>query len=55
MCGMPVLMLLYLRVTNPIYLEPLYHNGLGIILMTGCLIGTLLAAYWGNRLVGIEV
>ena len=55
MCGMPVLMLLYLRVTNPTYLEPLYHNALGIILMTGCLIGTLLAAYWGNHLVGIEV
>lgn len=55
MCGMPILMLLYLRVTNPLYLEPLYHNGFGVILMTGCLSGTILAAYWGNRMVGIEV
>lgn len=55
MCGMPVLMLLYLRLTNGTYLEAVYHNWTGIIIMTVCLLGTGLAAYWGGRVVRIEV
>lgn len=55
MCGMPILMLLYLRVTNAGYLDSMYHNWLGIIVMTFCIIGTGIAAYWGSRIVGIEV
>ena len=55
MCGMPILMLLYLKVTNIGYLDSMYHNWLGIIVMTFCLIGTGIAAYWGSRIVGIEV
>lgn len=55
MCGMPVLMLLYLKLTNPEYLDNMYHNWFGIIVMTFCIIGTGIAAYWGSRIVGIEV
>lgn len=55
MCGMPVLMLLYLKITNPGYIEVMYHNRIGIAVMTICLIGTGIAAYWGNRIVEIEV
>ena len=55
MCGMPVLMLLYLRLTNSVYLDCMYHNGIGILIMTLCLIGTGIAAYWGNHLISIEV
>lgn len=55
MCGMPVVMLLYLRLTNPSYLNGMYHNWIGISIMTICLIGTGIAAYWGSRIVGIEV
>lgn len=55
MCGMPFLMLMYLKITNPEYLEPLYHSWFGIIVMTLCFIGTGIAAYWGSRIVGIEV
>lgn len=55
MCGMPILMLLYLRLTNPSYLSCMYHNWIGIILMTVCMVGTAIVAYWGSRIVGIEV
>lgn len=55
MCGMPILMLLYLKLTNPGYLDSMYHNWFGIIVMTVCIIGTGIAAYWGSRIVGIEV
>lgn len=55
MCGMPFLMLLYLKITNPEYLAAMYHNWFGIIVMSLCLIGTGIAAYWGSRIVGIEV
>ena len=55
MSGMPVLMLVYLKLTNPLYMEPIYHNGIGRILMTVCLAGAVAAAYWGSRLIRIEV
>lgn len=55
LCGMPILMLLYLRLTNPSYLNCMYHNWIGISIMTVCLAGTGIAAYWGSRIVGIEV
>ncbi len=55
MCVMPVGMLLYLKLTNPSYLEIMYHNWLGIWIMSVCMIGTGLAVWWGNRIVEIEV
>lgn len=55
MCGMPVLMLLYLRLTNSVYLDAMYHNWIGILIMTVCIVGIGLAAWWGNRIVEIEV
>lgn len=55
MCCMPVLMLLYLKITNPGYLDIMYHNWLGITVMTICLASTGIAAYWGSRIIGIEV
>lgn len=55
MCGMPVFMLVYLKLTNPSYLNCMYHNWIGISIMTICLAGTGIAAYWGSRIVGIEV
>ena len=55
MCGMPLFMLAYLRMTNAEYIAGLYHNAAGNIVMTICLIGTIVAAFWGNKIVGIEV
>ena len=55
MCGMPIFMLLYLRITNPLYLAGLYHNWVGVLVMTACLVATCIAACWGARLIRIEV
>ncbi len=55
MCGMPIFMLLYLRMTNPLYLAGLYHNWIGVLVMTACLVATCIAACWGARLIRIEV
>ncbi len=55
MCGMPLFMLLYLRIGNPGYLNGLYHNATGMLIMSGCMLGTILAFCWGNRIMRIEV
>lgn len=55
MCGMPFFMLLYLRIGNPGYLDGLYHNTTGVLIMSGCMLGTILAFCWGNRIMRIEV
>lgn len=51
----PVAMILYLRVGAGGFLNPLYHNGAGILIMTVC-VGIYLGAwYLGQRLLQIEV
>lgn len=55
MCGMPILMMLYLRLTNSVYLDAMYHNWIGVLIMTVCIVGIGFAAWWGNRIVEIEV
>lgn len=50
MKAMPFGILLYIDMGNPGYFEPLYHNLLGIIIMTGCL-----AAYLGAYLLGEHI
>lgn len=55
MSMMPFFLLLYLRITNAEYMDSLYHNTAGIIVMTVCIAGTVIAMIWGNRIVGIEV
>lgn len=47
---MPFGILLYIDMGNPGYFAPLYHNLLGIIIMTGCL-----AAYLGAYLLGEHI
>lgn len=47
---MPFGILLYVSMGNPGYFEPLYHNGFGIAVMTGCL-----AAYAGAYFLGEAV
>lgn len=47
---MPFGILLYIDMANPGYFDPLYHNLLGIIIMTGCL-----AAYLGAYLLGEHI
>lgn len=47
---MPFGILLYIDMGNPGYFDPLYHNLLGVIIMTGCL-----AAYLGAYLLGEHI
>ncbi len=52
---MPVGILLYIQITSPAFLDGLYHNLAGIIVMTFALFLYGLAIYIGNRLVHIKV
>lgn len=52
---MPYGMILYLRLTNGNYLDPLYHNPIGIFLMTVFLIGIYIADLWARKIMEICV
>ena len=53
--AMPVLVIMFLNIFSPDYLEPLYTTLWGRVMMTGAIAG-LAAAYWMmKRLTGIEV
>jgi len=51
----PLLILLYVDVASPEFLNGLYHNLFGIGVMTVCLVVYVLAFFWGRRIVQIEV
>ena len=51
----PLLILLYVDVTSPEFLDGLYHNTFGVGVMTVCLTIYALAFFWGRRIVQIEV
>ncbi len=55
MKGVPLLILLYLSVCSPGFLDPLYHNLLGVILMTGILTGYFGAYLAIDKIISIEV
>lgn len=55
MSGMPVLMMLYLRLTGGTYVEGLYHNAPGVLAVTGCLLISVVAILWGDSMVRIRV
>lgn len=55
MSGMPILMLLYMRLTNAEYMAGLYHNAVGILVVTICMLLTGAAYIWGSRIIRIEV
>ena len=47
---MPVFLLFYLDITSPGYLDVLYHNILGVIFMTICLLGYLASILLSERM-----
>lgn len=51
----PYGMLFYLRLSNGEFLKVLYHNPLGIILMTIFLAGIYIADFWSSKLIDIMV
>lgn len=55
MCFIPFGMILYIRITSPGYFDPLYHNILGIIVMSICLGLYLISVGMSFRLVAIDV
>ena len=54
MLAVPFLVLVYMRVLNPEYVQPLYTAG-GSIIMTICLVVIGAAAMWIEKIVRIEV
>ncbi len=52
---MPAAVIIYLRLTFDGFIEQLYGNVTGIIIMTGCLLVYIGAYYLGKRIVNIEV
>lgn len=51
----PIGIILYLKITSPNYLAPLYHNGLGILLMSVVLLTYVCSIQWINRIMEIEI
>lgn len=55
MQGMPFLMMGYLSLTTQGFFEPLYHNLTGVVIMTGCLTGYVVACILANKILDITV
>lgn len=55
MSVIPLFMLGYVKVTSPGFLDVLYHNQIGVLVMMLCLGIYLLAFFWGRRIMRIQV
>ncbi|MDF2905083.1 MAG: putative rane protein [Herbinix sp.] len=55
MKGIPLLILAYLTFSSPGFLDPLYHNAFGVIVMTVLLLMYLVANLVIERIIAIEV
>ena len=55
MNGIPFVIVLYLRIGCPGFMDPVYGNIVGVCVMTGCLLLYLGAWYLGRRMLEIEV
>lgn len=55
MMVMPYGIIFYLRVTNGEFMNVLYHNGLGMVLMTFFLLTLYLADVWARKVMDIQV
>lgn len=51
----PLAILFFVDLTAPEFLQELYHNGLGVSIMSACLVVYAVAFVWGRRIVQIEV
>lgn len=47
---MPFIIVLYLEYSNPGYFNMMFHNWLGVLIMTGCLLGYLVAFVMAERI-----
>ena len=55
MSVMPMAIILYMKLGSPEFLAPMYHNLLGMLIMSGCIIAYLAAMILGKRIVDIEI
>ena len=55
MSGMPFVIILYLRVCNPGYVDALYGNLPGVIAMSVCLAVIAMTVMWAGRIINIHV
>lgn len=55
MSAIPLLILGYVRLTSPGFLDPMYETGVGMMVMAVCFAGYLLAYFWGRKIMGIQV
>lgn len=53
MCVVPFGIICYIGVTNPGFFNPLYHNTVGILIMSACLCAYILAFVWGEKIANI--
>lgn len=51
----PIFILVYIQMISPGFLDSMYHNAAGIIVMSVCLAVYGTAWYWGRTIVNIEV
>lgn len=54
MMVIPLLIILYLQICSPEFLEPLYGNLTGILFMTGALIVYILGVIWSRHIMKIQ-
>lgn len=55
MLAMPYFILIYLTVTNPSYLTPLYEGVVSRIFMVTCLCVIFVAGYWADKIIHIRI
>lgn len=53
--GIPFAIILYLRMSSPEFIQPLYGNLVGIVSMSICVAIYFAASYWAKRIVNINV
>lgn len=55
MSAVPALILVYVQIVSPGFLDVMYHNPAGILIMSACLAVYAAAWFWGRKIVNIEV
>ena len=55
MLMVPFFMITFLRMSNPGYLDPLYKNAFGIIVMSVCLVVIIICYIISEKIVDIKV
>ncbi|MDD3239655.1 MAG: type II secretion system F family protein [Lachnospira sp.] len=55
MSVIPYGMIVYLKLTSPEFIQPLYGNTAGIVVMSICLFLLLVSNLWSKRIVNIEI